>query len=144
MADVVSPTVRSRMMSGIKGKNTKPELVVRSFLHRAGFRYRLHDSHLPGKPDIVLKRYESVVFVHGCFWHQHANCSKASMPSSNSRFWKAKLLGNVERDTRNKRKLVRAGWKVHIVWECDLSDAKLGGLAKKIRANLEKAVDKAT
>ena len=143
MADVVDKATRSRMMAGIKGKNTKPELIVRSFLHRAGFRYRLHDSRFPGKPDLVLKRYRTVVFVHGCFWHQHANCSKASMPSSNSKFWKSKLLGNVERDARNRRTLVRAGWKVHVVWECDLSDAKLGGLAKKMQAHLEKIVAQA-
>lgn len=141
MVDVVDKATRSRMMSGIRGKNTKPELVVRSFLHRADFRFRLHDSRLSGKPDIVLKRYESVVFVHGCFWHQHENCLKASMPSSNSKFWKSKLFSNVERDTRNKRALRRDGWKVYVVWECNLTDAKLGGLAKKIRANLEKIVD---
>src|SRR5687767_4100064 len=103
------------MMSGIKGKNTKPERLVRSFLHRRGLRFRLHDRSLPGRPDVVLRKYKAAVQVHGCFWHQHTGCRFAYMPANNRNFWQAKLLGNAERDARNDAALRELGWRVFTV-----------------------------
>ena len=119
MPDIVSRETRSRMMSGIRGTNTQPELRVRRFLHSHGFRYRLHDRTLPGHPDIVLPRYRTVVFVHGCFWHQHSGCRFATRPDTNADFWRAKLAGNVARDQRQREGLMRRGWRVEVVWECE-------------------------
>ncbi|GAB3309970.1 very short patch repair endonuclease [Luteimonas notoginsengisoli] len=130
--DVVDRATRSRMMSGIRGKDTKPELAVRSFLHRAGLRFRLH-AKLPGKPDLVLPRYETVVFVHGCFWHRHEGCRYATTPASNVEFWQEKFAGNVQRDARVKRQLEEAGWRVETVWACQLGEQELAGLADRIR-----------
>jgi DNA mismatch endonuclease, patch repair protein len=118
MADIVSVQVRSRMMASIGGKNTRPELAVRSYLHRAGLRFRLHDRQLPGTPDIALPRYRAVVFVHGCFWHRHTGCRFASTPATRADFWAAKFAGNVARDKRKGDALRAAGWQVHTVWEC--------------------------
>lgn len=106
------------MMSGIRARNTKPEIVVRSLLFKLGFRFRLHRKDLPGKPDIVLPRYRIAIFVHGCFWHQHTGCRLAKFPNSNVEFWEAKLRSNIERDRKNCNSLVAAGWRVLIVWEC--------------------------
>jgi DNA mismatch endonuclease (patch repair protein) len=119
MADIVAPEVRSRMMSGIRGKNTKPELLVRKMLHAAGFRYRLHDKALPGKPDMVFPKYRAVILVHGCFWHGHG-CHLFRLPSTRTEFWKRKIDGNVERDREAVRKLRDTGWRVATVWECAL------------------------
>ncbi len=116
--DVVSPTVRSRMMSGIRGKNTRPELLIRKILFAAGFRFRLHRRDLPGMPDIVLPKYRAAIFVHGCFWHMHEGCRYAKLPSSNERFWQKKLAGNRKRDRKNIGLLMDAGWRVLVVWEC--------------------------
>ena len=121
MADIVDSATRSRMMSGIRGKDTKPEMVVRRFLHRKGFRARLHDRRLPGRPDIVLPKYRTVVEVRGCFWHRHSGCPFAYMPTSNRAFWMAKLDGNVARDVRNERALAEAGWRTLVVWECEVN-----------------------
>ena len=110
MPDVVDAATRSRMMSGISGKNTKPEIEVRRFLHRMGYRFRVHDRRLPGKPDIVLPKYRTVVFVHGCFWHQHPGCKYATKPASNAEFWREKLAGNAMRDARSMDELERLGW----------------------------------
>lgn len=118
MADVVSPETRSRMMSGIRGKNTKPELLIRSALHKAGFRFRIHAS-LPGKPDIVLPKWKAVIFVHGCFWHGH-DCHLFRWPSSRPDFWRAKISENVLRDKRHTEALLKSGWRVGIIWECAL------------------------
>ena len=118
--DIVSPEVRSEMMSGIKGKDTSPELKVRSFLHANGFRFRLHRKDLPGKPDIVLPKYKACVFVHGCFWHRHKGCKLASEPKSREEFWNKKFSENVARDQRNIKALKMAGWRVAILWECGL------------------------
>jgi DNA mismatch endonuclease (patch repair protein) len=107
-------------MSRIKGKNTKPEMVVRSLLHRMGLRFRLHVRRLPGCPDIVLKKRNLAIFVHGCFWHRHANCRFAYTPKSRKTFWLCKLQGNVNRDKRTIAALKRAGWKTLVVWECEL------------------------
>lgn len=117
MADIVSPAVRSRMMSGIKSKNTKPEIILRKQLHGMGFRYRLHDRRLPGTPDMVFPKYHAVIFIHGCFWHGH-ECHIFKWPSSNTEFWKNKINTNKERDNGNKQKLLDTGWRIAIVWEC--------------------------
>ena len=120
MTDVVSKPVRSKMMSSIRGRDTQPEMIVRRYLHSCGFRYRLHDRSLPGVPDLVLPRYKTVLFVHGCFWHRHTGCRLASTPASNVEFWEKKLSANFERDQRNIEKLVIAGWKVVVLWECGI------------------------
>lgn len=134
MSDVVDRATRSRMMSGIRGRDTKPELVVRSFLHRRGLRFSLHRRDLPGKPDLAMPRWNAVIFVHGCFWHQHAGCPFAYRPKTNVAFWRTKLQGNVDRDRRNLRDLRVRGWRVFIVWECQLSEARLALLAKRLTA----------
>ena len=118
MADVVDKVTRSRMMAGIRGKNTKPEKVIRSALHSAGFRYRIHVSDLPGKPDLVFPKYKAVVLVHGCFWHRHPGCWWSTNPSSNVGFWEAKFDQNVLRDSKNIDELRKLGWRVAVVWEC--------------------------
>lgn len=120
MTDVVSKAVRSKMMSSIRGRDTRPEMVVRRYLHQCGFRYRLHDRSLSGVPDLVLPRYRTVIFVHGCFWHRHAGCGFAATPSSNREFWLEKLSANTERDQRNVQKLLCEGWRVIIIWECGI------------------------
>lgn len=137
MADVVDKETRSRMMSGIGGKHTQPELRTRSFLHRAGLRFRLH-ARLPGKPDLVFPKYRTVVFVHGCFWHRHEGCRYATTPSSNIEFWQTKFAANVQRDARVKQELERQGWRVEIVWGCQLNDADLTTLASRIRKGVTK------
>ena len=118
--DIWSKSKRSAVMARIRGKDTKPELVVRSLLHRAGVRFSLRRKDLPGRPDIVLPKYRAVVFVHGCFWHRHKGCKVATMPKSGKAFWMAKFKGNVARDRRNTRDLERLGWKVLVVWECEV------------------------
>lgn len=105
-------------MAGIKGKNTTPEIRLRRALHRAGFRFRLHDATLPGRPDIILPRYRVAIFVHGCFWHSHEGCKNASSPKTNRAFWEEKFARNVDRDAANVAKLHDIGWRVGIVWEC--------------------------
>jgi DNA mismatch endonuclease, patch repair protein len=115
---------RSWNMSRIRDKDTVPERAVRSLLHRLGYRFRLHLSNLPGKPDIVLPKYHIVVFVHGCFWHRHAKCRFAYTPKSNVEFWANKFAQNTERDRKNARRLRKTGWKVYVVWECQTLDSK--------------------
>lgn len=134
MADIVDKETRSRMMSGIRGKNTKPELEVRSYLHRAGLRFRLH-AKLPGKPDLVLPKYRTVVFVHGCFWHRHKGCRFATTPASNAAFWQEKFDANVRRDMLVKKALRKLGWQVQVIWGCQLSQKKLESLASGIMGN---------
>lgn len=119
MVDVVSPDVRSRMMSGIRSRNTKPEMLLRRGLHRAGFRYKLHDRSLPGRPDMVFPRWHAVLFAHGCFWHGH-NCHLFKWPATREKFWKAKIGRNREVDARPEKALRAAGWRRAIVWECAL------------------------
>lgn len=131
MADVVDRATRSRMMSGIRGRDTKPEKQVRSFLHRAGLRFRLHAA-LPGKPDLVFPKHRAVVFVHGCFWHRHAGCRYATTPSSNAGFWQTKFDANVARDKRVTRQLRREGWRVFVVWSCRITDRSMQSLVRKI------------
>jgi len=122
MTDVVDSETRSRMMSGIRGKDTRPELEIRLQLHRLGFRYRLHDKQLPGKPDIVLKKYHAVIFVHGCFWHRH-NCRLFKWPKTRPEFWKKKITRNHENDLKALQNLKSSGWRVCIVWECSIKGA---------------------
>jgi len=116
--DIVGQKVRSRMMASVRSKDTKPERIVRSTLHSLGFRFRLHKRKLPGVPDIVLPRHHAVIFVHGCFWHQHPGCKKAKRPTSNTAFWDKKLDETVERDISNIESLQRDGWSVLVIWEC--------------------------
>lgn len=117
--DIVSSATRSRMMSGIRNKNTKPEMIIRSALHREGFRFRLHRKDLPGHPDLVLPRYNAIVFVHGCFWHGH-NCHLFRLPSARQEFWEEKIGENRTRDQRQHTALLEAGWRVATLWECAL------------------------
>lgn len=117
--DSLSPEHRSWNMSRIKGKNTRPEVMVRSILHRMGLRFRLHRKDLPGQPDIVLPKHRTVVFVHGCFWHRHRGCRFTTTPTTRGEFWQKKFDGNVERDRRKARQLRKKGWRVVTVWECE-------------------------
>lgn len=133
MADKISAEHRSWNMSRIKGKNTRPELTVRSQLHKMGFRFRLHRKDLPGKPDIVLPKHRTVIFVHGCFWHRHKNCKFAYNPKTRINFWQGKFKGNVDRDKRNRKKLSSLGWRSSVIWECQTADpAKLQRLIEKL------------
>lgn len=118
--DRVSKEARSRNMSRVRSRDTKPEVKIRSLLHRLGFRFRLYYKSLPGKPDIVLKKYKTVIFVNGCFWHHHENCPKSKLPETNKDFWEKKISSNVERDRRNKEKLAELGWRVVVIWECQV------------------------
>jgi len=120
--DILSKEKRSWNMSRIKSRDTKPELIVRSLLHRLGYRFRLHSSKLPGRPDIVLKKYGTVIFVHGCFWHRHEGCPKAYSPKSRVTFWQGKFEENVKRDRRKITELKNLGWKVMTIWECQTGD----------------------
>ncbi|WP_429910803.1 very short patch repair endonuclease [Glycocaulis sp.] len=123
--DIFDRQKRSEIMSRIRGKNTKPELRVRSCLHTAGLRYVLHDKRLPGRPDIVFPSRRIAIFVHGCFWHGHEGCKKAKLPETRSDFWQAKIESNRERDTRNREMLEALGWQVRTVWQCSISDDSL-------------------
>lgn len=118
MADVVDAETRSRMMAGIRGRDTQPEMEVRRKLHAAGYRYSLQRRDLPGRPDIVLTKHKLAVFVHGCFWHRHPGCRFASVPSTRTDFWAEKFATNVKRDQRNVLALVELGWRVAVIWEC--------------------------
>uniref|UniRef100_UPI004047272E very short patch repair endonuclease n=1 Tax=Yoonia sp. TaxID=2212373 RepID=UPI004047272E len=118
MIDIVDQQTRSRMMSGIKGKNTRPELALRRAIHARGFRYRLHAADVLGRPDLVFPKHNAVVFVHGCFWHRHAECRFTTIPSTRPEFWQTKFEANVARDSAVRGALLAAGWRVSTVWEC--------------------------
>ncbi len=120
--DTVTPEKRSWTMAQVKGRNTGPEKAVRSLLHQLGYRFRLQRSDLPGKPDIVLPKFKTVLFVHGCFWHRHPGCKRATTPASNRDYWDKKFARTVARDAKNERELADMGWRVLVVWECELKD----------------------
>jgi DNA mismatch endonuclease (patch repair protein) len=135
--DVYDAAKRSEVMRSVKSKNTKPEMEVRSLLHRAGYRYRLHRKDLPGKPDLAFPARKKAIFVHGCFWHQHPGCRAADRPASNNEYWNAKLNRNVARDAANLAALENMGWKVMIVWECEIKDRE--SLMARLRRFLDEA-----
>lgn len=124
MIDHLTPGKRSWNMKRIKSKNSLCEIQVRKYLFNKGLRYRLHVNYLPGKPDIVMPKHRSVIFVNGCFWHRHKNCQYASIPKSNINYWRKKFLINVIRDKSNYLELNKMGWKVYIIWECEINDSK--------------------
>ena len=134
MTDIVDRATRSRMMSGIRGRDTKPEIMVRKYLHAQGLRYRIAPKNLPGKPDIVLPKYRTVVFAHGCFWHRHHGCRYAATPASNKDFWQIKFDQNLARDARVRSQLTEQGWRVLIVWECEVNTERLQLLVGEIRS----------
>lgn len=133
MVDVLSPSERSERMSRIRSSNTAPEVALRRAMHALGFRFRLHSKGLPGKPDIVLPRYKTVIFVHGCFWHRHRGCKVATTPKTNTEFWVEKFDRNVVRDARTREQLERLGWRVIVVWECELRSAnQVAGAVRRV------------
>lgn len=136
MADTKTPAERSENMSRIRSTNTKPEEIVRKYLFSHGFRYRKNDKRYPGKPDIVLPKYHTIIFVNGCFWHMHG-CSRSRLPRSNQEYWKLKIERNIQRDAENQQKLEADGWKVIVVWECELkkrtAEERLSRLCDEIR-----------
>lgn len=140
MADVHSKETRSFNMSRIRSKDTKPELLVRKFLFAHGFRYKLHDKKLPGKPDIVLPKYKTIIFVHGCFWHGHKNCKYFVVPKTKTDWWLNKITSNIANDVKAIGALKKDGWKIITIWECDLKPAKvektLLTLVNKLKNNL--------
>jgi len=140
MADVHNKTTRSYNMSRIRSAHTKPEIAVRKFLHARGFRYTLHNKKLPGKPDIVLPKYKTIVFIHGCFWHGHDNCKYYVVPKTRTEWWLNKINTNKNNDSKAVAALKKEGWKIITVWECDLKSAKidetLASLVRKIERRL--------
>ncbi|MEL7781574.1 very short patch repair endonuclease [Citromicrobium bathyomarinum] len=134
MADIVDAATRSRMMAGIRGKDTRPELLLRRALHQRGLRYRLHGRKLPGRPDLVFPRFRAVLFVHGCFWHRHEGCRYATTPATRTQFWQAKFDANMVRDVRNQHDLVQANWRVGIVWECTIRKGEIHAIAGEVEA----------
>lgn len=133
MIDIVDPATRSRMMAAIKGKDTRPEVALRKALHALGLRFRLHNKRLPGRPDIVLPKWKTAIFVHGCFWHRHPGCRYATSPATRAEFWTEKFAANVARDQRVQDALSGSGWRVRLVWECEL---RSNGAAE-VASNLE-------
>jgi len=135
MADHISPEHRSWLMSRVKGKNTSPEIRVRRLAHGMGLRFRLHRKDLPGKPDLVFPRYGVALFVHGCFWHRHPSCPKASLPKTRIKFWQSKFEKNVERDQRNIEEITALGWNALVLWECETKDPSL------VKTKLRRAIE---
>lgn len=135
MVDSLTRAKRSWNMSRIKSGNTKPEKVVRSLLHAMGYRFRLHRKDLPGKPDVVLPKYKTVIFIHGCFWHRHDGCKNATMPKTNTEFWENKLSQNIDRDRKKQLNLERLGWKVIVIWECETE-----GFPKELATKLQRQI----
>lgn len=133
--DLLTREHRSWNMSQIRGRNTSPELTVRRVLHSMGYRFRLHYKRLPGCPDIVMPKFKVAIFVHGCFWHRHKNCSNCTTPTANREFWMEKFRGNVDRDKKNQRTLKKAGWRVLVVWECQATDIE------KVKHRLARFID---
>ena len=136
MSDILSAEERSERMSRVGDKNSKPELRVRSLIHRMGFRFRLHPRELPGKPDIVLPRHKKAVFVHGCFWHRHRGCPRSTTPQNNWAFWQKKFKENIARDRRKARALRVLGWDILVIWECQtLNDDAIRGILSEFFVN---------
>jgi len=133
MTDTLTKAERSALMARIRGKDTDPERAVRRYLHKNGFRFRLHQRDLPGRPDIVLPKLRTAIFVHGCFWHRHSGCSKATTPSTRRAFWEAKFKANIERDLRKLAELSAQGWKVVTIWECEVEDVRLRWLVSQLK-----------
>jgi len=133
---VHTPQQRSFNMSRIKGKDTKPEMLVRRFLHGHGYRYKLHTKTLPGKPDLVLPKYNTVIFIHGCFWHGHRNCRYFVVPKTRTQWWLAKINANTANDKKHQTALRKAGWKIITLWECDLKPKQLEKTLQKLIARL--------
>lgn len=133
MVDILTKAQRSALMARVRGENTTPERTVRRFLHRHGFRFRLHPRNLPGRPDIVLPKFRTVIFVHGCFWHRHKGCVKTTTPGTRKAFWQSKFKANVERDRRKAAELAERGWKVLVVWECQVTAARLRNLSSRLK-----------
>lgn len=132
--DNISPEKRSWNMGKIRAKNTGPEIIVRSLLHSLGYRFRIHSEKLPGHPDIVLPKYKTIIFVHGCFWHRHRKCKYAYTPKTRTEFWNTKFSGNIKRDREVQFELKQLGWRVLIIWECEISDKTK--LTRRIRRTL--------
>jgi DNA mismatch endonuclease (patch repair protein) len=137
LADIFSRKKRSEIMANIRGKETKPEILVRKFIFSKGFRFRKNVNKLPSTPDMVLPKYNTVIFIHGCFWHGHKNCKKSQLPETRKKFWEKKISGNVERDKKNILQLKKAGWKVIVLWQCQLtkkqSERWKNSLIKKLK-----------
>ena len=140
MPDVLTPTQRHRCMSHIRSKATKPEKLVRKWLWAHGYRYRLNVKSVPGKPDIVMRKYRTAIFVNGCFWHGHEVCSKFVMPKSNTDFWKTKIEYNRARDQKNYQLLIDAGWQVIVVWQCNLTKEKIETTMQSVAVALNKNI----
>lgn len=141
MVDTLTIEERSWNMGRVRSKNTKPELLVRSFLHRNGFRFRLHKNGLQGRPDIVLPKFQTVIFVHGCFWHRHKGCPDATTPKTRTDFWKKKFKDNTQRDRHATVALRKAGWKVIVIWECEIARPEI--LMNRLRIGLQQSSNKA-
>ena len=135
MPDTFDSATRSRIMAKVQSRNTGPELVLRRALHARGLRYKLHDSALPGRPDLVFPRFGAVCFVHGCFWHRHGGCPRATTPATNRAYWERKFEANVRRDREHRRTLLRAGWRVGVIWECALRPK---GQVEKVSVRVER------
>ena len=133
--DNIPPSERSEIMSRVRAKNSRPEMLVRRLVFSAGYRYRLHDRKLPGCPDLVFRGRRKVIFVHGCFWHRHESCALARMPKSRLDFWEPKLTANKERDARHRKQLATEGWHVLTVWECELKDTE------RLKRNIRRFLD---
>jgi DNA mismatch endonuclease, patch repair protein len=141
MVDSLAPAIRSKLMARIRAKDTAPEMMVRSALHKRGLRFRVHDAKLPGRPDLVFSRRKTVVFVHGCFWHAHERCGARRVPASNRAYWGPKLQRNVDRDRRVVRDLRRLGWRVVIVWECQLTSECATKTLNRVAELLQKTAE---
>jgi len=137
MADRFTPEQRHKCMSHIKGKNTKPEMLVRKALFHKGFRYRINVKGLSGHPDIVLRKFNAAIFINGCFWHGHEGCKKSSIPHTNTEFWTAKISTNKNRDMANIESLKRKGWRVFVIWECELSKDRFNDTIERLIANIQ-------
>jgi DNA mismatch endonuclease (patch repair protein) len=140
--DIISKERRSETMRRIRARNTAPEIAVRKLVTRLGYKYRLHVTTLPGRPDLVFRRLHKVIFVHGCFWHQHHGCRDASTPKSNRKYWRPKLLGNKVRDRRHVRQLKGMGWDILVLWECEVDNAKVAHRVARFLRRAERPINK--